>query len=90
MNKQMQTLLEQARQEVRSEEEIRGVAYRDFDKEVTAKFAELIVRECVDQIKICAEQIRNDEGYREDNFWPIFADIVDDVAADVQTHFGVE
>jgi hypothetical protein len=60
---------------------------REFDKE---KFAELIVQECVGQIKICAEQIRNDEGYREDNFWPIFANIVDDVAADVKIHFGVE
>lgn len=46
MNKQIQTLLKQARQEVRSEEEIRGVAYRNFEQEVSAKFAELIVREC--------------------------------------------
>lgn len=51
------------------------------------KFAELIIQECVDQIKICSGQIRNDSEYREDNIWPILADIVDDVASDVQQYF---
>lgn len=54
------------------------------------KFAELIVRECCEQIKICSEQIKNDEGYADDNLWPIFKSIVDAVEIDVKEHFGVE
>ncbi len=55
-----------------------------------AKFAELIVRECVEQIQICSDQIKNDDGYAPDNFWPIMQSIVDAVAEDVREHFGVE
>jgi hypothetical protein len=54
------------------------------------KFAELIVRECVEQIQICSEQIKNDDGYADDNIWPIMQSIVDAVAIDVKEHFGVE
>jgi hypothetical protein len=64
--------------------------YWPFFTEELEKFAESIVKECVGQIKVCAQQIRDDDGYSEDNFWPLFAGIVDDVAKDVQTHFGVE
>ena len=66
-----------------------NIYHSDIWRGTARKFAESIVQECVDQIKICAQQIRDDEGYREDNFWPIFANIVDDVAADVQEHFGI-
>lgn len=54
------------------------------------KFAELIVQECVEQIKICSDQIKNDDGYADDNIWPIMQSIVDAVAIDVKEHFGVE
>ena len=54
------------------------------------RFAELIVRECVEQIQICSEQIKNDDGYADDNIWPIMQSIVDAVAIDVKEHFGVE
>jgi hypothetical protein len=60
-----------------------------FDK-WCEKFAELIVRECVEQIQICSEQIKNDDGYADDNIWPIMQSIVDAVAIDVKEHFGVE
>ena len=58
-----------------------------FDNE---KFAELIIRECVEQIQICSEQIKNDDVYADDNIWPIMQSIVDAVAIDVKQHFGVE
>ena len=58
--------------------------------ELLEKFAELIVRECVEQIQICSEQIKNDDGYADDNIWPIMQSIVDAVAIDVKQHFGVE
>ncbi len=54
------------------------------------KFAELIVRECVEQIQICSEQIKNDDGYADDHIWPIMQSIVDAVAIDVKEHFGDE
>jgi hypothetical protein len=59
-------------------------------RENIEKFAELIVRECVEQIQICSEQIKNDDGYADDNIWPIMQSIVDAVAIDVKEHFGVE
>lgn len=58
-----------------------------FDNE---KFAELIIQECVEQIQICSDQIKNDDGYADDNIWPIMQSIVDAVAIDVKEHFGVE
>ena len=61
-----------------------------WNEQFQAKFAELIVRECVEQIQICSEQIKNDDGYADDNIWPIMQSIVDAVAIDVKEHFGVE
>jgi hypothetical protein len=45
MNKLIQELMIQAKAEVRSEEEIEGIACDDFDAQVMEKFAELIVQE---------------------------------------------
>lgn len=50
MNKMIQELMEKAKAEVRSEEEIEGIACNDFDAQVMEKFAELIVQECVWQV----------------------------------------
>jgi hypothetical protein len=59
MNERIKELMIQAKAEVRSEEEIEGISYDDFDAQVMEKFAELIVRECqsrVEQyIKVCGE-----------------------------------
>jgi hypothetical protein len=62
----------------------------DTQEQFIERFAELIVRECVEQIQICSEQIKNDDGYADDNIWPIMQSIVDAVAIDVKEHFGVE
>lgn len=62
----------------------------DGDELPMQKFAELIIQECVEQIQICSEQIKNDDGYADDNIWPIMQSIVDAVAIDVKEHFGVK
>ena len=67
-----------------------SVDSREHLKMVFEKFAELIVRECVEQIQICSEQIKNDDVYADDNIWPIMQSIVDAVAIDVKQHFGVD
>ena len=46
MKKRIRELAKQAKAEIRSEEEIEGVAYDNFDEQVMKKFAELIVKEC--------------------------------------------
>ena len=45
MKKRIRELAKQAKAEIRSEEEIEGVAYDNFDEQVMKKFAELIVKE---------------------------------------------
>jgi hypothetical protein len=62
----------------------------DTQEQFIERFAELIIQECVEQIQICSEQIKNDDGYADDNIWPIMQSIVDAVAIDVKEHFGVE
>ena len=54
------------------------------------KFAELIVRECIEQIQICSEQIKNDDGYADDNICPLIPSIVDALAIDDKERYGVE
>ena len=49
MNDRIKELAEQAKAEIRSEEEIEGVAYDNFDEQVMKKFAELIIKECIVQ-----------------------------------------
>lgn len=79
MNKRIKELAEQA-----TIEESDGFKY--FDKE---KFAELIIRECAQEAYDCAEQIRNDDEYSEDNMWPHFASIATAIGNDIKDKFGV-
>lgn len=62
MNDRIKELMAQAKAEIRSEEEIEGVAYDDFDGQVMEKLAELIVQECL--LKVNGAKIRN-ESYAE-------------------------
>lgn len=76
MNKMIQELMEKAKAEVRSEEEIEGIACNDFDAQVMEKFAELIVRECA--------QVANDSNQLKNRAPGVS---VSDV---IRKHFGVE
>jgi hypothetical protein len=90
MNKRIQELFDQTLEQFN--EEHKDAPYRAMfivPDPVKEKFAELIVQECVEQIQICSEQIKNDDGYADDNIWPIMQSIVDAVAIDVKEHFGV-
>ena len=73
MNKRIKELIKQA---TTIEEHKWGVSYDNFDKE---KFAELIVRECV---QVCA-----DRGTHHDGLYSAWAD---DCSKRIGKHFGVE
>lgn len=46
MNELLKTLYKNAKDDVRSDEEIEGVAYDNFEQEVLNTFAKMIVKEC--------------------------------------------
>ena len=73
MNERIKELIKQA---TTIEEHKWGVSYDNFDKE---KFAELIVRECV---QVCA-----DRGTHHDGLYSAWAD---DCSKRIGKHFGVE
>jgi hypothetical protein len=73
MNERIKELIKQA---TTIEEHKWGVSYDNFDKE---KFAELIVRECV---QVCA-----DRGAHHDGLYSAWAD---DCSKRIGKHFGVE
>ena len=73
MNERIRELIKQA---TTIEEHKWGVSYDNFDKE---KFAELIVRECV---QVCA-----DRGKHHDGLYSAWAD---DCSKRIGKHFGVE
>ena len=73
MNERIRELIKQA---TTIEEHKWGVSYDNFDKE---KFAELIVRECV---QVCA-----DRGTHHDGLYSAWAD---DCSKRIGKHFGVE
>ena len=73
MNERIKELIKQA---TTIEEHKWGVSYDNFDKE---KFAELIVRECV---QVCA-----DRGTHHDGLYSAWAD---DCSKRIEKHFGVE
>jgi hypothetical protein len=73
MNERIKELIKQA---TTIEEHKWGVSYDNFDKE---KFAELIVRECV---QVCA-----DRGKHHDGLYSAWAD---DCSKRIGKHFGVE
>ena len=73
MNERIRELIKQA---TTIEEHKWGVSYDNFDKE---KFAELIVRECV---QVCA-----DRGAHHDGLYSAWAD---DCSKRIGKHFGVE
>ena len=73
MNERIKELIKQA---TTIEEHKWGISYDNFDKE---KFAELIVRECV---QVCA-----DRGTHHDGLYSAWAD---DCSKRIGKHFGVE
>ena len=72
MNERIKELVKQA---TTIEEHKWGVSYDNFDKE---KFAELIVRECID----IAQDRANFPGYPPND--------VNDIIDEIREHFGVE
>jgi hypothetical protein len=77
MNERIQKLIEQA---TTIEEHGWGASYEHFDKQ---KFAELIVRECVDRVTSKANRWGDMTGFA-------IKESILDCAKDLKEHFGVE
>lgn len=83
MNKRIQELAEQA-----------GLQpYYDAQKEQIAKFAELIVRECVSLMNEEKERYDNPGTYESDEYYirmKAKAEAFDNASSIIKNHFGVE
>ena len=75
MNERIRELVEQARSN----------EYGEFDKE---KFAELIVRECID--KITTYDLVPGHSAKWEDIYDIHARLLQDLGEDLKEHFGVK
>lgn len=84
MNERIRQLADQCREEYPDTEWPDAVRYR-FNE---AKFAELIVRECID--KITSYDLTPGHSAKWEDIYDIHARLLDDLGEELKEHFGVE
>jgi hypothetical protein len=82
MNERIKELVKQA---TTIEEHKWGVSYDNFDKE---KFAELIVRECIE--KITTYDLVPGHSAKWEDIYDIHTRLLQDLGDELKEHFGVE
>jgi hypothetical protein len=88
MNAQILALVKQA---VHEAELVGSVDYKNFEGKIFEKFAELIVRECMEQVRGEFLPVLEDKEMMKDTHWDGYVQCgVDSVVAIREHFFGVE
>jgi hypothetical protein len=88
MNAQILALVKQA---VHEAELVGSVDYKNFEGKIFEKFAELIVRECMEQVRGEFLPVLEDKEMMKDTHWDGYVQCGDDSVVAIREHFfGVE
>jgi len=90
MNEKIRELAEQAGAETWSRAPMRAITGLAFTDENLAKFAQLIVRECVKQVEEQYLPVITDDNMMKEEHWKGYKHCGVDSVVAIREHFGVE